>query len=1458
MAQVKRSKRIIESWIVLVRIQPRFLQRVTRADFMYEYLASYTLLGRNKQPRTRTPDRMPRLRIPLWSLVELCGCPGSPARWTAITVPFETDPEPRPFTSPRIPNSGRRADVVRPRSSGGIRCALVYQENGVPAVGSTPNFFGTLSFPQPEYALQQPKVAINCNNFFASVAVERLVSRIGYSLHAACLGMTRHGVVNQDAHRETTHANVLELMFGWRNPRTAANGMNNGPRPDAPLCARRHALLRERWVPQTRRALRSVRPIGLFLLMLADLPAIIGGGSVAPEKHLADAEPADERDYVPALEGPAGVLVSMVQYGKDRYPVGRRGGAGAAGEKDISLQDEGGYFMDDILRVTTPDFVPTDSDILRARIKRMGVEEHLFEKEPTSGNRGVKDFWIYDLPGSRGARARWIPFFDMGILVITIINAVQAIVFLTPLSFYEVLDEDTRVNRLEDSVVLWKEICSNTLLQNGQIILFFNKVRPVGSPWQALAEAMQMDILKAKLRAGLIIKEYVTSFGDRPNTYVGATSSCEVDVGGWSIYDDGSSRILRGSHEISVRSGKTEGKQTPQEPSGFVNYSHRAEWSNMEQDTDGNYIRYNQQMPRRGGMPRLVIDIAPLCLTMSTPNAQAPKPLKGLRKLALRHNQPPRIAPSPEPPEMKTEWIEPLLTTARLGAALGEACPIPYVKGAFNITVFFLESVREGLKDLCTDIVELLKIIEPYILTQSSNVEHKLRELCKDFEKFMHSLQDMVHGIQKQDNSTQGKIRAFFQTDTTREQLATHNEQLKSFMARIQLLATLDIHHHVISATASEVLSEISSCPPASRIFHGRQIILESMEQFFASNQSEQQIYVLYGLGGSGKTQIALKFIEQPKARFTHKFFVDASSPETITNNFKMITSMLNIPEETVGGAMSWLASKFEEWLLLFDNADDTNLGLNDFFPQCKHGNIIITTRNPELRVYGAYSQVSNMEEDDAVQLLLMSAAQELCCFPLAIIQAGAYIAKSQDLAGYLGLYADNRVQLLSRKLVQSHDKYAWTVYTTWQLSFERLGQVAQEFLMLCSHLHHEGISENIFKSASVYVCTKQWPSEPDLVVCKKFLAHFYGLDSRWSSMKFRDVVNEILSFSLMDFNPGRQVLSMHPLVHRWCSEVVADSALYNNCIHGVLGMCIGATSELHHLGNFRQEYARVYYWAGYHNKARQLQLNVLAKCYSLLGEHHPDTLTAMAHLAITHRQLGELDDAKALEIDVLAKRHNLLGEHHPDTLTAMANLAYTHTELGKLVDAKSLEIEVVAKHHNLLGEHHPDTLTAMQNLANTHRQLGELNNAKGLEIDVLAKRHNLLGEHHRDTLTAMQSLAITQAGLGELDNAKALEIDVLAKHHNLLGEHHPDTLTAMQNLAVIHVKRGELDDAKALEIDIGFGMKLYHVIKSIFQEAFLSIMAALCGQSLQNYNLTLKLLVWLNGQELMLQQPLY
>ncbi|KAJ7246192.1 hypothetical protein C8J57DRAFT_986346, partial [Mycena rebaudengoi] len=206
-------------------------------------------------------------------------------------------------------------------------------------------------------------------------------------------------------------------------------------------------------------------------------------------------------------------------------------------------------------------------------------------------------------------------------------------------------------------------------------------------------------------------------------------------------------------------------------------------------------------------------------------------------------------------------------------------------------------------------------------------------------------------------------------------------------------------------------------------------------------------------------------------------FLVDTSTTETIDIGLKNIATAKKIGDSSQE-ALQWLATKPEEWLLFFDNADDPKINLNKFFPKCIHGNIIITSRNPNLRVYGAYSQVSDMEESDAVALLLKSAAQEtslankllaseiakeLSYLPLAIVQAGAFITESGALDTYLKLYVENRAQLLSERPAQAHDDYEWTVYTTWQMSFDKLSLLAATLLQLCSFLHRDGISEEIF-----------------------------------------------------------------------------------------------------------------------------------------------------------------------------------------------------------------------------------------------------------------------------------------------------------------------------------------------------------------------------------------------------------
>ncbi|KAF8190673.1 G-protein alpha subunit [Mycena galopus ATCC 62051] len=156
---------------------------------------------------------------------------------------------------------------------------------------------------------------------------------------------------------------------------------------------------------------------------------------------------------------------------------------------EVYLQEESGFFLDDTARIVALDYVPSDRDIMRARIRTLGVEEHRFVTE--SGFRAGTEFYITDVCGSSSQRSTWVPYFD----------DVQAILFLAPLAFWQSLDEDSKVNRVQDSLELWREIVGNALLAKTAFILLFNK----------------KDVLQAHIDAGVMVRKYVPSFGDRAN-----------------------------------------------------------------------------------------------------------------------------------------------------------------------------------------------------------------------------------------------------------------------------------------------------------------------------------------------------------------------------------------------------------------------------------------------------------------------------------------------------------------------------------------------------------------------------------------------------------------------------------------------------------------------------------------------------------------------------------------------------------------------------------------------------------------------------------------------------------------------------------------------------------------------------------------------------------------------------
>ncbi|KAF8177979.1 P-loop containing nucleoside triphosphate hydrolase protein [Mycena galopus ATCC 62051] len=556
---------------------------------------------------------------------------------------------------------------------------------------------------------------------------------------------------------------------------------------------------------------------------------------------------------------------------------------------------------------------------------------------------------------------------------------------------------------------------------------------------------------------------------------------------------------------------------------------------------------------------------------------------------------------------------------------------------------------------------------------------------------------------------------------------------------------------------ASQILNH---CPPPSRNFQGRQRILKAMHQFFAENTGKQHIYMLYGLGGAGKTQIALKFIDDSTS-FTDKFFVDMSSTETIETGLRAIAVAKGIGNSSQD-ALKWLATRDEQWLLFFDNADDPKVNPNRFFPKCNHGNIIITTRNPSLRSYGAHSQISDMEESDAIALLLKSAMEEnsipnellaadivkvLWYLPLPIVQAGAFILESGSLDTYLALYSKNQAKLLSEKPTLSHDDYAWAAYTTWQMSFDRLSPPAAKFVQLCSFLHQDGISEDIFSRAAYSLVQDQSEDKPKKLQKlkakfrrlwsrseislknnaenpRKFLSWFLRPNGEWDSASFVKVTKEIMAYSLVNFDAERKSFSIHPLVHEWSRTTLADQDLSGLCMSEILGMSImeipevdmqlASLSLISHVdallthgipkmaNDYGLEYADVFHYTGRSQEAARLEASTLEKWRKLLGDDHRDTLRAMNNLASTYRNLGRFQEAEKLQLVVLEKLRKLLGDDHLDTLLGMNNLAITYHNLGQFQEAEKLQLVVLEKRRKLLGDDHLDTLIAMNNLANT------------------------------------------------------------------------------------------------------------------------------------------------------------
>ncbi|KAH7339031.1 acyl transferase/acyl hydrolase/lysophospholipase, partial [Rhizoctonia solani] len=175
-------------------------------------------------------------------------------------------------------------------------------------------------------------------------------------------------------------------------------------------------------------------------------------------------------------------------------------------------------------------------------------------------------------------------------------------------------------------------------------------------------------------------------------------------------------------------------------------------------------------------------------------------------------------------------------------------------------------------------------------------------------------------------------------------------------------------------------IATFTNLPPPTYFFTGRDIEVDMVCGYF-SNAEAPQVFVLHGMGGAGKTQIALKAMERIASIFEGMLIIDGSSRATIEAALSDF-AVSKYTGDTYMDALTWIKNRERRWLLLFDNVDDPKVSLPEYFPRGANYSVLITTRYrsfaPLAKGENAACNISDMRLADARRLLLVTSGLKL------------------------------------------------------------------------------------------------------------------------------------------------------------------------------------------------------------------------------------------------------------------------------------------------------------------------------------------------------------------------------------------------------------------------------------------------------------------------------------------------
>jgi hypothetical protein len=594
---------------------------------------------------------------------------------------------------------------------------------------------------------------------------------------------------------------------------------------------------------------------------------------------------------------------------------------------------------------------------------------------------------------------------------------------------------------------------------------------------------------------------------------------------------------------------------------------------------------------------------------------------------------------------------------------------------------------------------------------------------------------------------------------------------------------------------------------PRPEFLAGREGLLAELDDRLAGGPGPR-VAVLCGLGGAGKTSVAVEYAHRHLAEVEVCWQFSAEDPAVLAAEFAVLAAQLGAremvdPRNPVASVHGVLARAGAGWLVVFDNVPG-RAAVEAFVPPAGPGRVLITTQNQHWP-QGQALDVPVLDTEVAAGFLMnrtgdpdRAAARELTVqlggLPLALEQAAAYVqATGTTLAEYLPLFRARQADLLVRGEAAGHPA---DVAATLGLALSRLAGEAPPaggLVRLLAFLAPEPVPLNLLLTdeqasglLSREVATEIGPLLGDPIAAGDAMTALrrYSLVTPAGDglVLVHRLVQAISRAQLSAEEAGQWEQAAAALVEL---AVPADPELPAAWPVGAV-LLPHARAVLDLTSGGMWQTARYLGFSGSYPAARDLfqQIADARTEDEAYGPEHPGTLTARHELARWTGQAGDATGARDQFAALLAIRERVLGPEHPDTLTARHELARWTGEAGDAAGARDQFAALLPISERVLGPEHPGTLTARHELASWTGLAGDATGARNQYTALLPISEQVSGPDHPGTLLARTQLAYWIGEAGDAAGARDQYAALLPISERVLGPEHPRTLTAGGNLA--------------------------------------------------------------------------